>query len=264
MLKVALFGAAGKMGKMVIAHIAANPEFQLVAALEAPGSPGLGKDAGDNASVGTLGVPLTSELPEDAAPDVLIDFSSAKAFDAVYALCTSRNIPLVYCSTGVSDEQVAKLEEASKTTLVLRSPSMSPAVNLTMKLAQIAARALKDADADVEILERHHRYKVDSPSGTALKFGALIANEMGIDAFRHGREGVVGARPHSEIAYHAIRTGDDPGQHTILFGMLGETLELTVKSSSRDSYATGALEAAKFLVKQQPGRLYDMADVLGL
>ena len=141
---------------------------------------------------------------------------------------------------------------------------MSPAVNLTMKLSQIAARALKDADADVEIVERHHRYKIDAPSGTALKFGDLIAKEMGIDQFRHGREGKVGARPHNEIAYHALRTGDDPGQHTVIFGMLGETLELTVKSSSRDSYASGALEAAKFLVAQQPGRVYDMYDVLDL
>ena len=141
---------------------------------------------------------------------------------------------------------------------------MSPAVNLTMKLAQIAARALKDADADVEILERHHRYKVDAPSGTALKFGALIGAEMGIDSFRDGRGGKVGARPHNEIAYHAIRVGDNPGEHTIVFGMLGETLELTVRSSNRDAYATGALEAAKFLVNCEPGRVYDMTDVLKL
>ncbi|MBR5757599.1 MAG: 4-hydroxy-tetrahydrodipicolinate reductase [Thermoguttaceae bacterium] len=264
MIKVAFFGAAGKMGKMLVAHAVADPDFQIVAALDAPNCPAIGKDAGEHAGVGAIGVALTTELPADVQPDVLIDFSSARAFDAVYSLCASRNIPLIYCSTGVSDEQVAKLEELAKTQLVLRSPSMSPAVNLTMKLAQIAGRALKDADADVEIIERHHRYKVDAPSGTALKFGALIAKEMGIDSFRHGREGVVGARPHDEIAYHAIRTGDDPGQHTILFGMLGETLELTVKSSSRDSYATGALQAAKFLVNAAPGKLYDMFDVLDL
>lgn len=264
MIKVAFFGAAGKMGKMLIAHAAANPEFQIVAALDAPVCPVLGKDAGENAGVGTIGVALTSELPADVQPDVLVDFSNARAFETVLALCTSRKIPLVYATTGLTDAEVAKLEEAAKTNLILRSPSMSPAVNLTMKLSQIAGRALKDADADVEIVERHHRYKVDAPSGTALKFGSLIAKEMGIDQFRNGREGKVGARPHNEIAYHALRTGDDPGQHTVIFGMLGETLELTVKSSSRDSYATGALEAAKYLVQQTPGRVYDMYDVLDL
>ena len=264
MIKVAFFGAAGKMGKMLVAHAAGNPDFQIVAALDAPACPALGKDAGENAGVGTIGVPITSELPADAAPDVLVDFSSARAFETVLALCTSRNIPLVYATTGLTDAQLDQLAEAAKSIPILRSPSMSPAVNLTMKLSQIAARALKDADADVEIVERHHRYKIDAPSGTALKFGDLIAKEMGIDQFRNGREGKVGARPHNEIAYHALRTGDDPGQHTVIFGMLGETLELTVKSSSRDSYASGALEAAKFLVAQKPGRVYDMYDVLDL
>lgn len=264
MIKVAFFGAAGKMGKMLISHAVSNPEFQIVAALDSPTCPSLGKDAGEHAGVGSIGVPLTSELPENVQPDVLIDFSSAKAFESVLALCEKRDIPLVYATTGLTDEEVAKLEEVAKTRLILRSPSMSPAVNLTMKLSQIAAKALKDADADVEIIERHHRYKVDAPSGTALKFGDLIAEEMGIDTFRHGREGKIGARPHNEIAYHALRTGDDPGQHTIVFGMLGETLELSIKSSSRDSYATGALEAAKFLVGQKPGKLYDMYDVLDL
>ncbi|MBQ9872962.1 MAG: 4-hydroxy-tetrahydrodipicolinate reductase [Thermoguttaceae bacterium] len=264
MLKTAFFGAAGKMGKMLIARAVADPDIEVVAALEAPSCPALGVDAGQNAGLDPIGVPLTAELPASVVPDVLIDFSSAKAFETVFALCSSRKIPLVYATTGLSDAEVAKLEEAAKTNLILRSPSMSPAVNLTMKLSQIAARALKDADADVEIVECHHRHKVDAPSGTALKFGALIAKEMGIDSFRHGREGRVGARPHDEIAYHAIRLGDDPGRHSIYFGMPGETLELTVKSSSRESYATGALEAAKFLVRQTPGRVYDMFDVLNL
>ncbi len=263
MIKAAFFGAAGKMGKMLISHAVANPEFEVVAALDAPTCPALGQDAGVYAGAGPIGVPLTSELSAEVCPDVLIDFSNAKAFETVLNLCVSRKIPLVYATTGLSESQLSVLAESAKTNLILRSPSMSPAVNLTMKLSQIAARALKDSDADVEIIERHHRYKVDAPSGTALKFGELIAAEMGIDQFRHGREGKVGARPHNEIAYHALRTGDDPGQHTIIFGMLGETLELSVKSSSRDSYATGALEAAKYLVAREPGKLYDMYDVLG-
>jgi 4-hydroxy-tetrahydrodipicolinate reductase len=136
-------------------------------------------------------------------------------------------------------------------------------VNLTMKLAEMAAAALKDRDADVEILERHHRFKEDSPSGTALKFGRIIADAMGQTVDRHGRQGRPGTRPHEEIGYHAIRAGDDPGQHTIVFGMLGETLELTVRATNRDCYALGALAAVKFLVGKPPG-LYGMNDVLGL
>jgi 4-hydroxy-tetrahydrodipicolinate reductase len=140
---------------------------------------------------------------------------------------------------------------------------MSLAVNLTMKLAETAARALRDRDADVEILERHHRFKEDAPSGTALKFGQIIAGEMGQTEHRHGREGRPGARPHHEIGYHAIRVGDNPGEHTIVFALLGETIELTVRASNRDCYAAGALAAAKFLVGK-PAGLYAMSDVLGL
>lgn len=264
MVKVAIFGAAGKMGQRLIAIGTADPDVEIVAALDAPNSPELGVDAGERAGIGKIGVPIRAELPADVRADVIIDFSSPKAFDALLSLCLERKIALVYATTGVSEEQVARLGEAARTIAVLRSPSMSPAVNLTMKLAQIAAKALKDADADVEILERHHRYKVDAPSGTALKFGETIAKEMGIDSFRDGRGGKVGARPHNEIAYHAIRVGDNPGEHTIVFGMLGETLELTVRASNRDAYATGAFAAAKFLATQKPGRLYEMADVLDL
>jgi len=132
-----------------------------------------------------------------------------------------------------------------------------------MKLAERAAVALKDQDADVEILERHHRYKEDSPSGTALKFGEIIAGVMGQGDHVHGREGRVGARGHSEIGYHAIRVGDNPGEHTIVFAMLGEMVEMTVRATSRDCYAVGALAAAKFLAGKAPG-LYSMDDVLGL
>ena len=142
---------------------------------------------------------------------------------------------------------------------------MSLAVNLAMKLSQVAARVLKDhaSGADVEIIERHHRFKEDAPSGTALKFGELIAEVMGQTDAQHGRQGRPGKRPHGEIGYHALRTGDNPGEHTIVFGMLGETLELTVRASNRDCYAHGALAAAKFVARQKPG-LYSMNDLLGL
>jgi len=140
---------------------------------------------------------------------------------------------------------------------------MSLAVNLTMKLVEVAAAALADKDADVEILERHHRFKEDSPSGTALKFGQIIAERMGQTEHRHGRQGRPGKRPHEEIGYHAIRVGDNPGEHTIVFAPLGETIELTVRATNRDCYALGALAAAKFLAGRPPG-LYGMNHVLGL
>jgi 4-hydroxy-tetrahydrodipicolinate reductase len=140
---------------------------------------------------------------------------------------------------------------------------MSLAVNLAMKLSQSAAEALVDHDADVEIIERHHRFKEDAPSGTALKFGELIAGEMGQTEHRHGREGRPGKRPHPEIGYHALRVGDHPGEHTVVFALLGESIELTVRATNRDSYALGALAAAKFLAGKPPA-LYGMKDVLGL
>ena len=148
---------------------------------------------------------------------------------------------------------------------IVFAPNMSLAVNLAMKLATSSAEALKDygPGADVEIIERHHRFKEDAPSGTALRFGELIADVMGHENHIHGRSGRPGARPQNEIGYHALRTGDHPGEHTIVFGMMGETLEITVRATNRDSYALGALQAAKFVAEKQPG-LYSMFDVLGL
>src|SRR6185503_6484264 len=162
-------------------------------------------------------------------------------------------------------EQKQFLRDAAGTIPVVWSPSMSTTVNLAMKLAERAGLTLKDASGGVvvEIIERHPRTKEDAPSGTALKFGEIIAGAMGQTVHRHGREGQVGKRPANEIGYHAVRTGDNPGEHTIIFGLLGETLEVTVKASNRDCYALGALAAAKFVAMQKPG-LYSMYDVLGL
>ncbi len=165
-------------------------------------------------------------------------------------------------TTGLEEPQKARLRETAAHIPLLWAPSMSLTVNLAMKLAETAARALADKDADVEILERHHRFKEDAPSGTALRFGQIIADAMGQSVHRHGREGRPGPRPHGEIGYHAVRTGDNPGEHTIVFGLLGETLELTVRASNRDCYASGALAAARFLAGRKPG-LYGMNDVLG-
>lgn len=262
--KVAIYGAAGRMGKRLIALGAADPALEITAAVDAPNHPLLGSDSGEQAGIGANGVPLTDTIPDSVSADVIIDFSSPAALDSLLQLCKARKIALVYATTGLTAEQKASLVETAKSVPVLWSPSMSLTVNLTMKLAQIAAAALADKDADVEIIEKHHRFKADAPSGTALKFGQLIADAMGITGETHGRSGKPGARPHNEIGYHAVRIGDNPGEHNIIFGLLGETMELTVKATNRDAYASGALSAAKFLAGKTPGPLYGMDDVLNL
>ena len=267
------------MGRRLVALAATDPAFAVCAAVDWPEHPRLGEDAGVLAGIGPLGVLLCGSLadacqplapgPSPASgrgenwPEVVIDFSVPAATEAILGQCLAKRIPIVIATTGLGQPQTRLIEEAAREIPVLWAPSMSLAVNLTMRLAEVAGRALRDKDADVEIVERHHRYKEDSPSGTALKFGEIIAEAMGQTAHRHGRQGRPGARPHGEIGYHAIRVGDNPGEHTAIFAMLGETIELTVRATSRDCYALGALAAAKFLAGKPP-RLYNMNDVLGL
>ena len=262
-VKIAIVGAGGRMGQRLIAIGTQDERIELVGAVEFAQFPNLGQDAGAAAGVGCIGVPYTSALPEDAEIEAVIDFSQPGGADATIDQCVAKNIPLVMATTGLSDQTKAHIVEAGKTIPIVFAPSMSPAVNLAMKLTKIAAAALKDLDADVEIIEKHHRFKVDAPSGTALKFGQIIAQEMGQNKSVCGREGAVGKREHSEIGYHAVRIGDNVGEHNIIFGMLGETLEVTVKASNRDCYAKGAYAAAVWLQGKQPG-LYSMNDVLGL
>lgn len=259
--RVAIHGAGGRMGQRLIAMTVADSSLQLAAAVDRADHPRLGQDAGVLSGVGSVGVPLTARLEAEA--DVVIDFSTPAAAMAIVDCCVQKRLPLVVATTGLSADQVERLRVAAERIPLVWAPSMSLAVNLTMKLAEVAAAALKDKNADVEILERHHRFKEDSPSGTALRFGQIIADVMGQTTHRHGREGRPGARPHGEIGYHAVRLGDNPGEHTILFGLLGETIELTVRATNRDCYAQGALAAAKFVVGKQPG-LYGMNHVLGL
>ncbi len=261
--RIAINGAAGRMGQRLVALGHADPDLEIVAALEAPGQLKLGADAGQLAGIGAIGVCIASKL--EGGAQVVIDFSTPAGTDAILETCRQLKVPLVLATTGLEKHQQEKVHETARSIPLLWAPSMSLAVNLAMKLSQIAAGALKDhpSGADVEIIERHHRFKEDSPSGTALKFGELIAREMGQSTARHGREGRPGKRPHGEIGYHAVRVGDNPGEHTIVFGLLGETLEISVKATSRDCYAHGALSAAKFLVRQKPG-LFSMNDVLGL
>lgn len=262
-LKLGVNGAAGRMGQRVVALASADKDLKVAAAYEWSGSAKLGQDAGELAGVGKLHTPVVAEIGEHM--DVVIDFSTPEGCMHILKQCAVRSIPLVVATTGLTAAQKALVEEAAQTTPILMAPSMSLAVNIAMKLVAEAGKALKDhsSGVDVEIIERHHRYKEDAPSGTALKFGEIVAHEMGQTNHIHGREGRTGQRPRNEIAYHALRVGDNVGEHTIVFGLLGETLEVTVKGQSRDSYAAGALTAAKYLATQAAG-LYTMADALGL
>ena len=247
------------MGHRLIALTKADSKLELMAALERADHPQIGKDAGELAGIGTIGVPLSTGLAKNI--DVLIDFSSHKGTDALIERCVELQIPLVFATTGLSVEQSARLREAAEKVPILWSPSMSMTVNLAMRLCETVAQVLNGKDADVEIIEKHHRFKVDAPSGTALKFGQMIAEKMNLTDAKHGRYGETGERKRHEIGYHAVRIGDNPGEHTILFGLPGETLEITVKASNRDCYASGALAAAKFLF-DKPAGLYGMNDVL--
>lgn len=251
------------MGQRVTALAAKDSRFKIVAALESANHPLLGTDAGLIAGVGEIGVPLGVVGESDA--DVVIDFSVPAAAVAVVAHCLEFKRPVVVATTGLERDQQDFIRKAAHSIPIVWSPSMSTAVNVAMKLTDIAARALRDlpSGVDVEIIECHHRFKEDAPSGTALKFGKIVAEAMDMDDAVHGRSGRPGQRPRNEIGYHAVRAGDNPGEHTILFGMLGEKLEIHVAASNRDCYAQGALLAAAWL-RGKPAGLYGMSDVLGL
>jgi len=262
-ITIGIHGAAGRMGQRLVALAAADDQLEVGAALESSQHPRLGEDAGQVAGVGPLSVPLAAELSEPVA--VVIDFSVPAALPGVIDMCAAGNIPLVVATTGLDDVQQQLLRQTAEKIPLVWAPNMSMAVNLTMQLTDVAAKVLAGVatGVDAEVIDRHHRYKEDSPSGTALKFGQIIAEGMGQTDHVHGREGILGPRPQTEIGYHALRVGDNPGEHTIVFGMLGETIELTVRATNRDCYALGALAAAKYLVGKDPG-LYAMNDVLGL
>jgi len=262
-IKIAVNGAAGRMGQRIVALAHPDPELSVACAVENKNSPAQGHDAGEVAGIGPIGVRIQRQI--DGPVDVAIDFSMPEGTLAIAQLCADRQIPLVAATTGLSDAQKSEILAMAHVIPLILAPNMSLAVNLTMKLVREAARALTKypAGVDVEIIERHHRMKEDAPSGTALEFGRIVAQEMGQTEHVHGRHGRPGKRPRTEIGYHAVRVGDNVGEHTIIFGLLGETIDLHVRGQSRDSYAYGALAAAKFLVTKGPG-VYTMADVLGL
>ena len=265
LLKIAVAGASGRMGHMLIEALRQSHDCQLAGALDVPQSPGIGNDA-----TGFLGqasgVTIESDVRKGLShSQVLIDFTRPEGTMHHLQVCRELGTKLVIGTTGFTDAQKADIAAAAKDIAIVMAPNMSVGVNVTLKLLQLAAKAMPTG-YDIEIIEAHHRHKVDAPSGTALKMGEVIAEAMGRnlkDCAVYERYGHTGERDPSTIGFATIRGGDIVGDHTVLFAGTGERIEITHKSSSRATYAQGSLHAARFLAGKAHG-LYDMFDVLGL
>jgi len=265
MIKVVIAGASGRMGRALLEALAAAPDLSLYAALDRPGSPALGRDAGE--LIGTqLGALVSDDVTAAlAGADVLIDFTRPEATLHHLAVCREKGVAAVIGTTGFDAQGKAAIAAAAKHIPVVFAPNMSVGVNLALKLLDTAARVLNEG-FDIEIVEAHHRHKVDAPSGTALGMGEVIARTLGRDLSQcavYGREGVTGERDPSTIGFATVRGGDIVGDHTVLFAGTGERIEITHKASSRATFALGALRAARFLQSNVAG-MYDMQDVLEL
>lgn len=264
-LRIAVAGASGRMGHMLIEAVLAAPDLQLAGALDVAGSPALGQDAGAFAGRPT-GVAITSDLHTGLSQaQVLIDFTRPEGTLAHLAACRALGVKAVIGTTGFSPAQKAEISGHAAHMALVFAPNMSVGVNVVMKLLDQAARALNQG-YDIEVIEAHHRHKVDAPSGTALQMGEVLAAALGrnlADCAVYAREGVTGERDPSTIGFSAIRGGDIVGDHTVLFAGTGERIEISHKSSSRAGYAQGSLRAARFLATQTHGQ-FDMNDVLGL
>ena len=264
-VKVAIAGVSGRMGRALLEAVAADAGCALHAALDRPGSPLVGQDAG--AAWGHAGGVQVSDQPAAAlaGAQALIDFTRPEATFGHLDACVVANVPLVIGTTGFDEAGRARIADAARKIPVVFAPNMSVGVNLLMKLAELAAQVLEDG-YDIEIIEAHHRHKVDAPSGTALGLGQAVARAIDRDLATcavYGREGVTGERDPKTIGFATVRGGDIVGDHTLLFAGIGERVELTHKASSRATFAQGALRAAKWLQGRAPG-LYDMRDVLNL
>jgi len=264
-ISIAVAGASGRMGQMLIEAVRAADDCVLSGALDIAASPAIGHDAGAFAGQ-TTGVLITADIAQGLKNSrVLIDFTRPEGTMAHLAVCRANGVAMVIGTTGFTDSQKTEIAQAAKHIPIMMAPNMSVGVNVTLKLLEMAAKALATG-YDIEIIEAHHRQKVDAPSGTALKMGEVIADALGRDlkdCAVYAREGVTGERDPSSIGFATIRGGDIVGDHTVLFAGTGERIEITHKSSSRSTYAQGSLRAARFLVGQQAG-LFDMFDVLGL
>jgi len=264
-LKIAIAGASGRMGQMLIEAVNAASDTQLVGALDVPTSSAVGQDA--SAFSGKLSnVLISSDLTTALADaDFLIDFTRPEGTLKHLAFCVEHGIKMIIGTTGFDEAGKTAIAEASKQIGIVFAPNMSVGVTVTMKLLEMAAKSFSEG-YDIEIIEAHHRHKVDAPSGTALKMGEVIANAIGRDlndVAVYAREGVTGERDPSSIGFATIRGGDIVGDHTVLFAGIGERVEISHKSSSRVTYANGSLRAARFLQHKSSG-LFDMNDVLGL
>src|SRR5690554_4272889 len=266
MLRVAVVGAAGRMGKTLIEAVRMVPALQLTAAIDRPESSLIGADVGELAGVGRIGVNLVGDLSSVLDQfDVLIDFTHPTVTLSNLAICRQAGKAMVIGTTGFSEAERQLLKDAGQEIAIVFAANFSVGVNLCLKLLDTAARVLGD-DADIEIIEAHHRHKIDAPSGTALVMGEVIAKELGRDLKEcaiYGREGRTGERDRKTIGFETIRAGDIVGEHTVMFAGEGERIEITHKASSRMNFARGAVRAAAWLVKQEAG-LYDMQDVLDL
>lgn len=266
MVRIAVTGAAGRMGKTLIEAIANNPQTTLTVALEHPDSTLIGADAGELAGVGKNGVTVSSDISAVTDKfDVLIDFSVPGASVNNATICAENKKQLVLGTTGFADEQKNLIDSCAQTTAICQASNFSTGVNLCFKLLDMAARVLGD-DVDIEVVEAHHRHKVDAPSGTALSMGEVVARALGRDLKEvavYGREGITGARDRDTIGFATVRAGDIVGDHTVMFAADGERVEITHKASSRMSFARGAVRAAVWISDRERGK-YDMQDVLGL
>lgn len=263
---VVVCGAAGRMGKQLVSLVHQHPDLQLVGAVEAAGHPTIGQDAGDVAGIGSVGVGVTDDYGTVAAPDnVALDFTIAEAAMDHLRTAVAKGAAIAIGTTGLSAEQRAEAEQLATQTRTIIAPNMSIGVNVLLKVVSDVATILQDG-FDPEVMEIHHRYKVDAPSGTALALGRTIAEAQGKnfdqDA-RFSRQGITGQRTDEEIGMQTLRGGDAVGDHTVMFVGFGERLELIHRSQSRECLARGALRAALWLPSQAPG-LYTMKDVLGL
>ena len=266
MTRIAISGTAGRMGRTLVEACHQTDGMSVTVALERGGHELLGADAGVVAGVGELGVTIVSDLASATGDfDVLIDFTRPDVTLANLAVCRAAGKRMVIGTTGLDDSQKAEIEAAGNSTAIVFAPNMSVGVNLCLKLLDTAARVLGDS-VDIEVIEAHHRHKVDAPSGTALRMGEVVAAALGRDlkdCAVYGREGQTGERDRQTIGFETIRAGDIVGDHTVMFAADGERVEITHKASSRMTFANGAVRAAGW-VSSHPKGLFDMLDVLGL
>lgn len=266
MRRIAVIGAAGRMGKTLIEAIQQAEGASLTVAIERPQSSLVGADAGELAGVGKLGVQVVGELEQVLGDfDVLIDFTHPTSTLVNLDICRAAGKAMVIGTTGFSEDEKQRITEAAQSIPVVFAPNFSVGVNLTLKLLDMAARVMGD-EADIEIIEAHHRHKVDAPSGTALRMGEVVADALGRNLQEvavYGREGQTGARDRNTIGFATIRAGDVVGDHTVLFATEGERVEITHKASSRMTFAKGAVRSAIWVAQHNSG-LFDMQDVLAL